>query len=490
MKVLLDVPREISSTVKTLKNKGFSAYLVGGCVRDCLIGKNPKDWDITTSAKPEEIVSLFPKTFYENSFGTVTVVNEDTTNETLKNIEITPFRKEGDYSDFRHPDKIEFGDTLEVDLERRDFTANAIAYDPDSQELVDIFGGLKDIKDRVIRAVGDPDRRFSEDALRVLRAARLATELGFTINQETSVSARNKSPLLKNISAERVRDEFSKIMMSQNPMDGLILSQKIGILREILPELEQGIDCKQNAHHIYTVWEHALRAAQHGADKNFSLEIRLAALFHDVGKPATKRYSPEKKDSTFFGHEVVGERIVKKILERLRYPSKTIETVTKLVRNHMFFSDIDQITLSAVRRIIANVGPDRVWDLMKLRACDRIGMGRPKEDPYRLRKYESMIEEAMRAPTSVAMLKINGQKVIEVTGEIPGPRIGYILHALLEEVLEDPDLNTPENLENMAKNMAKMTDEELKAVGESGKERKVREEEKELAKIRARHRVK
>jgi poly(A) polymerase/tRNA nucleotidyltransferase (CCA-adding enzyme) len=490
MKVDLTVPREIISIVKTLKNKGFLAYLVGGCVRDCLIGEKPKDWDITTDAKPEQIVELYPKTFYENNFGTVTVVSEEVADETLRNVEITPFRKEGEYNDFRHPDKVEFGETLNVDLERRDFTVNALAYDPDTGELIDLFGGIKDIKDRVIRAVGEPNKRFGEDALRILRAVRLANQLGFTIEEGTVASIKRNAPLLKKISAERLRDELTKIIMSSTPMAGLALCQELGVLHETIPELEEGIANKQNASHIYTVWEHNLRALQHGADRDFPLNVRLAALFHDIGKPASRRFSEEKKDYTFYGHEVLGGRITAKIMTRLKFPVKLTDNVVSLVRNHMFFSDIDQITLSAVRRIIANVGAENVWDLMKVRACDRIGMGRPKEDPYRLRKYESMIEEALRAPTSVGMLKIDGERVMKVTRETPGPKIGYILHALLEEVLDKPDLNTAEYLENRAINLSKMETADLKKLGESGKEKKNEKEGEELAKIRARHRVK
>lgn len=489
MKVELSIPKTIADNAKTLQNKGFGAYLVGGCVRDALMNRTPRDWDLTTNASPEEIVAVFPKTFYENKFGTVTVVNEEETDESLKNVEITPFRIEGDYADFRHPSELKFGQKLEEDLARRDFTLNALAYDPSTGELVDIYGGLKDIKDKVVRAVGVPTERFQEDPLRLLRAVRLATELGFTIEAKTLEAAQTKANLLAKISKERIRDEFTKIIMSANPADGLSLCAKIGLLPYIIPELEAGFDMKQNKSHIYNVWEHLIRTVQHSADRGFSLHVRLAALLHDIAKPKTRRVHPETQDFTFYGHEVVGERMAKKILSDLKFPVKTIETVTKLVRNHMFFSDIEKITLSAVRRIIANVGEDLVQDLVKVRICDRIGMGRPKEEPYRLRKYEAMIDEAMRAPTSVKMLKIDGARLMEISRETPGPKLGLTLHALLEEVLDKPELNTIDYLEKRAMELIALPIEDLSKLGESGKDKRDEAEAVEIKKIHKKHGV-
>ena len=431
-----NIPENIGAISESLEKAGFEAYLVGGCVRDVLAGRKPKDWDFTTNARPEDIIKIFPKTFYENEYGTVGVVNENTEDESLKVVEITPYRIEGKYSDYRRPDSVVFSKNLEDDLKRRDFTINAIAYDITKGQIVDPYNGQKDIKDKVIRAVGDPEERFAEDALRVLRAIRLATELGFMINSETEKALENNVKNLGKIAQERIRDEFIKLIMSPDPMIGIVLANRLGILKYVSPETEAGINIKQNGDHIYDVWEHNLRALQHSADREWPLHVRLSALLHDVGKPKSRRFSPEINDNTFYGHEVVGERMAKKILTDLKYPNQLIEIVVKLVRRHMFFSDPDQISMSAVRRIIANVGEDLVWDLMKLRACDRIGMGRPKEDPYRLRKYEAMIEEAMRAPTSVKMLKINGNDLMTVLHEKPGPKIGFILNALLEEVLK------------------------------------------------------
>lgn len=487
---MLTVPPEVTRVTSTLQQAGFSAYLVGGCVRDLILGHIPKDWDVTTNATPEQITGLFPKTFYENAYGTVTVVNEEVEAESLRNIEVTPFRHEAPYSDKRHPDSVSWAKTITEDLKRRDFTINAIAYDPSTKELVDPHQGKKDLQDKVIRAVGEPNERFEEDALRMLRAVRFAAQLGFTLNSDTADSIQNKANLLKFIAVERIRDEFSKLIMSPNPMIGIIVAQRLGLLDFIAPEIAEGLHVKQNKSHIYDVWEHTLRVAQHAADKNFPLEVRLAALFHDIGKPRTRQWSEAKKDYTFYGHDVIGARMVDKIMKRLKFPNKTTEKVVNLVRNHMFFSDVDKITLSAVRRIIRNVGRGNIWDLMNVRTCDRIGMGRPKESPYRLRKYHAMIEEALRAPTSVGMLKISGADVIRETGLQPGPKIGFILHALLEETLENPDLNTIEHLISRAKILANLSETELKKLGEKGKEKVAEEENKALNKIKDKFHVK
>ncbi|HEY4500542.1 MAG TPA: HD domain-containing protein, partial [Candidatus Paceibacterota bacterium] len=354
----------------------------------------------------------------------------------------------------------------------------------------DLFDGQNDLKNGYIRTVGDAHERLSEDALRIMRAIRISAELGFVIEKETLEALKKHAPLLAHIARERIRDEFIRILMSNKPMNALILSREIGILPFIAPELEESYGVEQNQAHAYNVWEHLLHTVQHSADKKYSLEIRLTALFHDIGKPKTRRFSRETNQYTFYGHEVVGARMTEKTLKNLAFPTKIIENVVKLVRWHMFFSDTEQITLSAVRRMIANVGRDLIWNLMDVRICDRIGTGRPKENPYRLRKYKAMVEEALRDPISVGMLKINGGKIIEITKSEPGVKIGFILHALLEEVLEDPKLNTAEYLEKKAKELSKLSDVDLKKLGAIGKEKKMKTEEEELEKIRSRHHVK
>src|SRR3989344_832068 len=385
------VPKEVSHVTETLEKAGFEAYLVGGCVRDLVMGLEPKDWDVTTNAKPEQIIGLFEKTVYENEFGTVAVINEEVSpadakalagrHETLKVIEVTPYRLEAKYSDFRHPDSVKFSDKIEDDLKRRDFTVNALALGGKGpaaakalagKHVLDLFGGLKDIKDKTLRTVGKPDDRFNEDALRMLRAVRLSLQLDFSIAEESAASIIKNANLIEKISEERIREELIKIILSSRPAVGVALLQKFGLLKYIIPELEEGIGCEQAGEQIYPVWDHLLLALQHAADKEWPLEVRLAALFHDIGKPRTRRsalqgrtleiekgstFSRQKK-YTFYGHEVVGARMTKKILERLKFSRNDTELVEKLVRNHMFFSDPEKITLSAVRRIIKNVGPE------------------------------------------------------------------------------------------------------------------------------------
>jgi tRNA nucleotidyltransferase (CCA-adding enzyme) len=482
------IPKNIRAVALTLESAGFEAYLVGGCVRDILMGVMPKDYDITTSAVPEQIISLFPKTFYENSFGTVGVVIQEDGNEDII-VEVTPFRTENNYSDSRHPDSVSFSLNISDDLQRRDFTMNAIAYRVLTAEVVDLFEGVQDISTKTIRAVGEANDRFSEDALRLLRAVRFSAQLGFHVEQFSRDAIIKNAHLLSKVSVERIRDEFIKIIMSDYPMHGLELAHELKILQYFLPELENGIGVQQNQAHAFDVWQHNLRTLQHAADKKWPLHVRLSAILHDISKPETRRYAHEKKDYTFYGHEVVGGRVSREILKRLRFPKEIVDRVSLFVRWHMFFSDTEQVTLSAVRRLIAHVGRENVWDLIDLRICDRVGTGRPKEEPYRLRKYMAMVEQAMRDPVTVGMLKIDGKRIMEVTHETPGPKIGYVLHALLEEVLEDPTKNTEEYLETQAMLHMKRDINELKRLSEQGKEKKDQAEQEQLKNIRRKFKV-
>lgn len=482
------IPLEIKQVSTSLRSAGYEAYLVGGCVRDLLLGREPKDWDITTNATPEQIQAVFPDSFYENDFGTVGVKTgrED---KRLAIVEVTPYRKESGYSDKRRPDNVEFGTSLLEDLARRDFTVNAMALDADKGHLEDPYEGQKDIKDKVIRAVGTPFERFNEDALRMLRAVRLVAELGFAIDGETAQAISENSKHLKHVSRERVRDELTRILLSREPMNALVLAQQLGILEFIARDLTRGIGVEQNQAHSYDVFGHLMRTMQHAADKDFGFDVTLAALFHDVSKPETSRWSEEKKDWTFHGHEVVGSRVTKKALENLHFSRDTIDKVVKLVRWHMFFSDPDQITLSAVRRMIVNVGRENIDDLLNLRICDRIGTGRPKEQPFRFRKYKAMVDQALRDPISVAMLKTDGEKLMKMLHVNPGPKIGWTLNALLEEILDDPKKNTEEYLDQRAGELFAMGDEELKALGEAGKQRREAAEDEEIRHIMEKHHV-
>jgi len=489
MIVRSEIPLEVQHVADTLESRGFEAYLVGGCVRDLLIGKTPKDWDITTNAHPTEIESIFPDTYTNNDFGTVGVVNKETLDETLKIVEVTPYRTESEYSDARRPDSVEFGVSLEKDLERRDFTVNAIAYRLKHEQIVDPFGGADDIKKKRLRAVGKATERFREDALRMMRAVRLAVELDFVIEGDTMTAITENQSNLGRISKERIRDEFIRILDSKQPMQGIVFLEKLGLLPYVAPDLLRGIGVEQNQAHAYDVYEHLLRTMQHAADKDWDFDIRLAGLFHDISKPETRRWSKEKNDWTFHGHEVVGARVARKALQELKFPKEKIDRIITLIRWHMFFSDPDQVTLSAVRRTIANVGKENIWDLLKLRRCDRIGTGRPKEQPFRLRKYTAMVEEALRDPISVKMLKIDGSRIMEITGEKPGPKLGHTLHALLEEVLDDPLKNTSEYMEKRAQELMALPIPELITLGEKGRSTLEKEEAEAVAELHKKHNV-
>lgn len=504
------IPNEVREISRALSVAGFENFLVGGCVRDLILGREPKDWDITTIATPEEIQKIFPDSFYENDFGTVGVKTE------IGVIEVTPYRLESGYSDARHPDKVTWTTKVEKDLARRDFTMNAIALDISSKseirnpkqfsklenskldivssfelrtsDFVDPYNGVADIKKETIRTVGNAEDRFKEDALRIMRALRLSAELGFVIEAETLVAMEECAPLLEKISKERIRDEFIKIIMSPEPGVALEIAARIGALKFISDEFERGIGVEQNKAHAYTIWEHLLRSLNHAAAKKFPLHVRLAALFHDIAKPHTK--SLKGDTVTFYGHEVVGARITRKVLENLKFPRDIVEKVTKLVRWHMFFSDTEEISLSAVRRIVRNVTPELIWDLMDVRAADRIGTGRPKEQPYRLRKYKSMIEQVMRDPISVKQLAVNGEDVMRITNASGGPHIGSILEILLSEVLDDPAKNDRAYLQSRIKELYALDPQELVRVGREAREKNKSEDEKEIEKIRGGYGVK
>lgn len=483
------IPEIVIEISNKLEKNGFEAFLVGGCVRDLILNREPKDWDLTTNAKPDEILKIFPDSVYENDFGTVGVKTESE-DPKLKIIEITPYRLESNYSDNRHPDNITFGDNLEEDLKRRDFTINAMAYSVSQETLTDPFMGQADIKSKTIRTVGEPKERFNEDALRILRAIRFSAELGFTINTDTLNPIVSCETLLNNVSRERIKDEFTKIILSDNPMIGLVLCQKTNVLQHISVKLVEMVGVDQNKQaHKYDVWEHSLKALQHAADKKYSKEVRIAALFHDIGKPETKK-TDSKGNTSFYNHEVVGAYVARETLKNLKFDKETTQKVFKLVRWHMFFSDTEQITLSAVRRVVRNIGPDMIWELINLRICDRIGTGRPKEEPYRLRKFKSMIEEVIRDPISVSMLKIDGNILMKDFEIEAGPKIGNILHILLEEVLENPENNNYQYLSEKVNELKALKPEELVELGKKAKETAENVDDSLIKEIRDKNKVK
>ncbi|HQA95766.1 MAG TPA: HD domain-containing protein [Candidatus Colwellbacteria bacterium] len=486
----MNIPAEVSAIIERLEKAGFKAYVVGGSVRDFLLGKKPKDWDVATDAAPEEIQEIFKESVYENTFGTVGV-KTGSEDPDLKVIEVTTFRIEGKYSDKRHPDKVKFAKTIEEDLARRDFTINAMAMSAakgKANGIIDPFEGEIDLKKKIIRTVGDPDKRFEEDALRLMRAVRFSAELGFEIETKTFSAMKKNADLLESVSEERIRDEFEKIIMSERAAQGVELLEAAGLLRHILPELREGIGVGQNKHHIYSIWEHSIKALDYAAKKNYSLEVRLAALLHDIGKPDTKR--GDGPDSTFYNHEMVGAKIAKKIMERLKFPKKTSDKVVHLVRHHLFYYNVDEVTPAGVRRFIARVGEEHIDDLLKLREADRIGSGVPKAVPYKTRHLLFMIDKVKRDPISPKMIKLNGSDLMDSLRIEPGPRIGWILNILLEEVLDNPELNVKSKLEKRAEELNELSDKELAAMADKAKEAKQEFEEGIESEMKKRHYVK
>jgi len=459
------IPKEVEIVVQELEKSGFEAYVVGGCVRDLLLQREPEDWDVTTNAKPEEIQKIFPENFYENKFFTVTVRTGSDIPK-LQEIEVTTFRSDHKYTDRRRPGEVRYAKTLQEDLSRRDFTVNAVALR--NSEIIDPFEGRKDLNAKLIRAVGEPAARFQEDALRMMRAARLATVLDFKIEEETKKAIQACSQLLEEISEERVRDEFLKIIMADHAMSGIELLHELGLLRYIVPELEEGYGVAQNKHHKYTVWEHNVLSLDYAAKQKWSSSVRIAALLHDVAKPRVKQGTGS--NATFYNHEMVGAKMAKEILSRLKFSGKDIETITKLIRYHMFYYNVDEVTESSVRRLVRKIGPEHVDDLLKLRMADRIGSGVPKAQPYKLRHWQYMVEKAARDPISVTSLKVNGDDIMKLLGVDPGPRIGWILHVLFGDVLEDPQKNEREHLETRVRELNKLSDEELRKLAEKTKE--------------------
>jgi len=471
----MQLPKEVQLILTTLQKGGFEAYAVGGCVRDLMLGQEPKDWDVTTNATPEKIQALFPEHVYENTFGTV-AVKTGSKDSSLSLIEVTPYRVEGKYSDKRHPDDVSFADKLEDDVSRRDFTINAMAMDIDGN-ILDSYNGQDDIKNKIIRTVGDAEKRFDEDALRLLRAVRFATVLGFEIEKETMMAIKKNAEWLRTISKERIRDEFVKIIESDNAYEGVLLLEETGLMKYIIPELTEGVGVDQNLHHIYNVWEHDTRALKYTADKKYSLAVRLASLFHDIGKPRSKR-GETHENSTFYGHEVIGAKMVAGIMNRLKFPKDISEKIVKLVRYHMFYYSVDEVTESSVRRLLVNVGQENVEDLLKIREADRIGSGRPKAVPYKLRHLKYIIDKVSHDPISVKMLKVNGEDVMRELAITGSPKVGLILNSLLAEVLDDPAKNTAEYLTERIHELNKLTADDLqKALDRIEKAREAEDKE-------------
>ena len=477
------IPKQVIEVLQKIEEQGFEAYIVGGCVRDLFMDRMPKDWDITTNAKPEEVQEIFPDSFYENEFGTVGVKvekfapngNPDREHDV---VEVTTFRIESKYSDKRRPDEVKFAETLEDDLGRRDFTMNALALRVHNSDfdVIDLFGGKKDIENKIIRTVGDPAARFDEDALRMMRAIRFHSELGFEIEKNTLEAIQKYHANMKHISLERIKDELTKIILSDNPAEGVEMLQQTGLLEYVIPELEKGVGVAQNRHHIHTIYTHCVLALKFCPSKK--LEVRLASLLHDIAKPQTKR--GEGEFATFYNHDHVGARVSRKILERLRFSNDVIEKVALLIDNHMFYYNPEEVGDASVRRLIKKVGLENMKDLIDVRIADRLGSGTPKAKPYKLRHLEFMIDKLSQDAVSVKMLKINGNDLMQELNFQPGPKIGAVLDVLLSEVIEDASKNERETLLARAKELELEDLAKLREMAKEKIEEKKEEDEQEI----------
>jgi len=436
MELKVQLPKSVEEILTKFQKKGFEIYIVGGAVRDIVMGKLTNDWDMTTNAIPEEILDIIEGGLYNNQFGTVFSPNPDNPDRPH---EITTYRKEEGYSDLRHPDKITWGKTLEEDLSRRDFTINAMALrcaqgKPSSFELIDLFEGQKDLKAKLIRAVGDTDERFSEDALRMMRAIRIAAELGFIIEEKTLEAIKNNASLINKIAKERVKEELFKLLSSPYPYDGMLLLRSSGLMAEILPELEKCFGVEQKSpgrHHVYDVGTHLFMSLK--SCQSQDPVVRFATLIHDIGKPQTYK-KLENGTITFYNHEVVSTKIAHNIADRLRLSNDEKEKLIKLVQFHQFTVDERQ-TDSAIRRFIKNVGLKNVEDILALRVADRLGGG-ARETSWRLEEFKKRLIEVQKQPFTVKDLKIDGNDVMKILNLKPGPEVGKILNKLFEEVVE------------------------------------------------------
>ncbi len=448
MQITLQLPENVLNLVEKFRNIDSQIYIVGGAVRDLLIGREVNDWDFTTELEPNEIQKLFPKnSFCNNLYGTVGVTFGD------EIYEVTTFRTENEYDDNRHPKSVVWGKSIEEDLLRRDLTINAIALkvlevsslesNKVECEVVDPYGGIRDLKNKIIKTVGSPDERFSEDSLRMMRAIRIACQLEFEMDIDTVNGIRKNCKSIAKISGERVRDELLKILVTKRADTGIVMLKETGLLEFIIPELLIGIGMEQRGHHIYDVWTHSLKALK-ACDSSDPI-TRLATLLHDIGKPPTMKIQHGVR--TFYNHEVVGSRIANKIGKRLKLSNEQLDQLFRLVRWHMFTVEKTQ-TDSAVRRFIRNVSVPYLQEMISLRRSDRIGSG-ARESSWRWEEFKDRLVEVQKQPFSIKDLKINGLDVMEILKIKPGKKVGEVLAKIFAEVEKDPKLNEREILIKM-----------------------------------------
>jgi tRNA nucleotidyltransferase (CCA-adding enzyme) len=457
--MIKDIPKEIIQIYNKIKSSDHEVYFVGGCVRDLFLKKLVKDWDFATSAKPEEILKIFPDGFYDNKFGTVGIPVE--INKEQQIVEITTYRTERKYEDHRHPTIVEWGKSIEEDLARRDFTINAIAMDFAEDDIkspisfIDPYNGQDDIKNKLIKAVRNPDERFIEDALRLIRAIRFSTQLSFKIEDKTWEEIKKNSHLIAKISEERVRDELLKILASNFPYEGVMLLKESGLLNFIIPELLEGQDISQarpGRHHTDDVLTHNLMSLKHCPSTDPI--VRFAALIHDVAKPKV-RGEDENGLVIFHNHEIVGARTARDICEKLKFSKKDRNRVINLIRWHMFTVD-EHITDAAVRRFIRRVGVENVKDVVDLRIGDRLGGGTQTAESWRLKLFKKRVEDQLKPkPFSIEDMAIDGNDIMKELNIQPSRKVGEILGKLFEEVDEDLSKNTREYLLEKIKELNK-----------------------------------
>lgn len=450
------VPDEVRQICVRLKESGFEGWVVGGRVRDCIMASassgthlsNEGDWDVATNARPEQVTRLFRRVIPTGiEHGTVTVLLGDGA------YEVTTFRAEAEYRDGRRPEQVRFLDDVTADLARRDFTVNAIAYDPLTDQLVDPFDGVGDVRRGLLCAVGEPSERFAEDGLRVLRAARFVATLEFELEERTRSAIEPSLDSYRKVSAERIRDEWMKAMKASNPSRAFEVMRLHGLLAITAPELLESVGCEQNRFHAYDVWGHAM-ACLDACPK--SPVLRVAGLLHDVGKPRSREFSDKTQDYTFYEHERIGAEMTGPILERLKFSNQERERVVGLVRHHLICYS-DEWTDAAVRRWLRRVTPELAEDLYELGRADAVAKGRDAEDDLAsLERLQDRVERLLAAGAAVSVkdLAINGRDLLTVIGLQPGPRVGAILRELLEEVTDAPELNTRETLLTRAKELA------------------------------------
>jgi len=445
---LARVPRDVLALCERLRSQEKRAWIVGGCVRDLLRGREANDWDVATDARPPELLTIFPRAIPTGiEHGTVTVVKDG------RHYEVTSLRGEGTYTDGRRPDHVEFIDDITADLARRDFTVNAIAVDPQDGKVVDPFDGRKDLARGVLRAVGVARERFTEDGLRVLRAARFVATLGLELDPDTEAAIRPTLDTFRKVAGERVRDEWLKAMKAEKPSRAFEVMRRTGILEVTCPELLEGVGMEQNKWHAYDVWTHGMACMDACPGDPV---LRVAALLHDVGKPRTRAWSDKTTDWTFYDHDRVGAEIAEPIAARLRFSNDERARIVALVRFHLFhYSDWSD---AAVRRWIRRVGPDRVEDLYKLNEGDVRGKGRDFEaDLAALAALKAHVARVLAegAAMSTRDLRVNGHDLMTELGVKPGRIIGEILDVLLEEVTAKPELNEREALLALARDVLK-----------------------------------